>query len=244
MRTGKPCSRGSASPFMPMAMSASRPSRATLSGTEMVMPSTSVHRIWSAAGRVDAGPVEDVLEGYAEPAGGADVGAADVVGDAGQGDVALDEPHLGEVVERQLDLLVDVAVDGQRPRVDVDGRDRERGVDAVEVGVGRTERRDARDPLLEAGGQGGRPCRRRRAGRCRCRAGGPRITQRPAPAMAAAASAAPPVAIRTVRRDADVVVGSPWSPAVVALGPRRPWRRTGRPPARVPGPRTGAAPTG
>ena len=47
MRTGKPCSTGSASPFMPKASIASRPSVATFSGTLIVMPSTSVHRIWS-----------------------------------------------------------------------------------------------------------------------------------------------------------------------------------------------------
>ena len=48
MRTGKPCSRGSASPFIPMAIIASRPSVATFSGVLIVMPSTSVDRIWSA----------------------------------------------------------------------------------------------------------------------------------------------------------------------------------------------------
>ena len=123
-------------------------------------------------GGVDAGLREDVREGYAEPAGAADVGAAHLVGDAGEGDVALDGLHRREVVEGQGDLLVDVAVDGERPRVDVDGGDRQAGVDPVEVGVRRTQRADAVVRLLQS--LGGRWARGRwqPAARCPCRRGG------------------------------------------------------------------------
>ena len=48
MRAGNPWVRVRGPPFMPIAIIASRPSRATESGVEIVMPSTSVERIWSA----------------------------------------------------------------------------------------------------------------------------------------------------------------------------------------------------
>ena len=164
MRAGKPCSRGSGPPFMPMAIIASRPSSGhverrrdrhavDVGGEDLV-----------GLRRVDACLREHVGEGYAEPAGAADVGAADLVGDAGEGDVALDGRHRGEVVEGQRDLLVDVAVDGQGPRVGVDGRHGEPGVDPVELPGRRAQRRDAGVLLLETdregrrGVGGGREC--------------------------------------------------------------------------------------
>jgi hypothetical protein len=49
IRTGKPCSIGSGSPFMPTASIASRPSRTTAVGVPIVMPSVDVPTIWSAA---------------------------------------------------------------------------------------------------------------------------------------------------------------------------------------------------
>ena len=80
--------------------------------------------------------------------------------------------HRGELGEGQGDLLVDVAVDGERPRVDVDGGDGEPGVDAVEVGVRRPQRADA--VVLSPRGPAGRKARGRwrPAARCRSRRGG------------------------------------------------------------------------
>ena len=73
-----------------------------------------------------------------------------------------------EVGEGERDLLVDVAVDGQRPRVDVDDRHARAGVDAVEVGGRACGTARSRRSLLEPG----RQCRRRvgggTGGRCRC----------------------------------------------------------------------------
>lgn len=40
IRTGKPCAKGSGSPFMPKASRASRPSMTSSTGVPMVMPST------------------------------------------------------------------------------------------------------------------------------------------------------------------------------------------------------------
>ncbi len=48
MRAGKPCSTGSAAPFMATASSASRPSSTTWSGVPDVNPSTDVHSSWVA----------------------------------------------------------------------------------------------------------------------------------------------------------------------------------------------------
>ena len=91
--------RAAASPFMPIAIIASRPSVARSSGVLIVIPSTSVLTGSGRRRAADAGPVEQVGEPDAEPAGAADVGAADVVGDAGERDVALDQGHREQVVE-------------------------------------------------------------------------------------------------------------------------------------------------
>ena len=100
-----------------------------------------------------AGAVEHVGEPDAEPAGGADVAAADLVGDAGHGDVALDERHRGELGEGQGEGLLDHAADLEGPAVDVDLRHGEVRVDAVEL-LGRgAQGRDAGDLRLEAGRQ-------------------------------------------------------------------------------------------
>ena len=102
----------------------------------------------------DAGAVEQVGQADAEPARAADVGTADVVGDAGERDVALDQGHRQQVVEREGLLLADVAVDGQRPGVGVDDRQREPGVDAVEVAGRGPEGGDAGDPVVETAREG------------------------------------------------------------------------------------------
>ena len=51
MRTGKPCSTGSGSPFMPTQSSGSRPSSSAAIGVPIVMPSTERASSWSAPGR-------------------------------------------------------------------------------------------------------------------------------------------------------------------------------------------------
>ena len=61
-----------------------------------------------------AGLVEQVVEAGAEPAGVAGELAADLVGHAGQRDVALDHLPVEQVVVGQLELVVDHAGDAQR----------------------------------------------------------------------------------------------------------------------------------
>ena len=193
---------------MPIAIIASRPSVASVErGADRHAVDVGAEDLVGLA-RADAGPVEQVGQRYAEPAGAADVRAADVVGDAGQRDVALDQVGIASRSSKvKRDLLVDVAVDGQRPVVDVDDGQREAGVDAVELVVGRPERRDAGD-LARPGPSGApAPGRRRRAastsaGRVRYA-----VIQRPAPPMAAAAAARAPAASSTPRRLAVPVPG-------------------------------------
>ncbi len=89
---------------------------------------------------------------YAEPAGGAEVGAADLVRDAGQGDVPFDERACQELVEGVGTGPADsLSADAQPPGAGVDHRDGECGVDAVEVPDGRGERADAVHLQLRTG---------------------------------------------------------------------------------------------
>ena len=94
-----------------------------------------------------AGFLEDLGEGDAEPAGGAGEAAADLVGDAGERDVGLDEVPLQQVVVGEGDLVVDHALHGQLPGVDGDLRNLEGGVDPVEGVV----RGDERGGSVDAG---------------------------------------------------------------------------------------------
>ena len=157
MRTGNPWVNGSVSPFIETASIASRPSMATAVGVPTVKPSTDRDTIWSAPGWTPASS-SNGFERSADPSRVPDVGAADLVRHTRQRDVALDQVARHQVVERQLHLVVDHAVDRQAPAVRVDPRDHERGVHAVEVGVGRDERREA--GRVEAGRR-----RRRHIGR-------------------------------------------------------------------------------
>ena len=52
IRTGKPCTTGSGSPFMPKASIASSTSRALRVGAPIVMPSSDRHSSWSLPGRI------------------------------------------------------------------------------------------------------------------------------------------------------------------------------------------------
>ncbi len=104
------------------------------------------------------GPHADELdeggERHAQPAAGADVGPADLVRDAGQGDVPLHHRQGQQVVVGQRHRLVDHAVDGERPGRRVDPGGDQADVDPVEVlGRGR-ERGHARqlDALRQRGG--------------------------------------------------------------------------------------------
>ena len=83
-------------------------------GKPQFQPSTERPTIWSAAG-LHAGHVEHVAQVHACPQGVADEPAADLVGDAGDGHVLLEERHRLQVVVGQRDLAVDQAVDAQLP---------------------------------------------------------------------------------------------------------------------------------
>ena len=73
----------------------------------------------------------------------ADVGAADLVGHAGEGDVALDHRHGEQLGVGDLVRAVDLAVDGELPAVGGHAGDHQGGVDPVELRVRRAERGDA-----------------------------------------------------------------------------------------------------
>ena len=136
-----------------------------------------------------AGLAQQVVEAGAEPAGVADVAAADLVGHARQRDVALDHLAGEQVLVGQLELVVDHARDPQRVVLGADLWRGEGGVDAVEVGVRRDERRHPGDVDLHAGRESGQ----RFVGR-RQPNGGARLGRREAtaePAAETAESAAP-----------------------------------------------------
>ena len=86
---------------------------------------------------LDPGSVEEVGEGNAGPHGVADEVAADRIGDARQGDGALDEIHVEDLVVGEFVGVVDHAGECKLPRSWVDLREREGGVDPVELIVGR-----------------------------------------------------------------------------------------------------------
>ena len=188
-------------------------------------------------------PVEQRRQPHALPRGVADEVAADLVGHARQRDELLDVGHGDELVVAERVGLVDHALDEQRPRPDVDLRDAERGVDAVEVVVRRDVRRQAGDveagradapevPDVAAAAARSRraPTRRRRS----C-AGGARAPRRPPRSRPASrhrrgTSGGPsPLDRRSAARGAGARTASPRPP------PRRARRRRHRSTARPAG---------
>ncbi len=75
-------------------------------GNPTVKPSTERPTIWLAVG-LDAGQGEHLAEVDAPPQGVADEIAADLVRDAGDRHVLLEDRHRGELAEREVDLSVD-----------------------------------------------------------------------------------------------------------------------------------------
>ena len=104
-----------------------------------------------------AGHGQDLTHRQPQPPGVAGEVTADRVGHAGQRDEGLDEVGVEELGERHRDLALDEPVHAQRPRLGVDLRDDERGVDPVEVVVGR-------DDVCHAGHGGLGACRHRGRG--------------------------------------------------------------------------------
>ncbi len=102
-------------------------------------------------GRFRAG--EDVADGHAEPARGADEGAAHLVRDAHEGRDGLLLGEGDQVVPPQHDLLLDETVHAQGPGRGVHLGHDERGVDAVEVRGGRDHRREPVDAEVGGGGE-------------------------------------------------------------------------------------------
>ncbi|CAM5633034.1 hypothetical protein SFIMM107S_03366 [Streptomyces griseus] len=112
--------------------------------------------------RLHPGLLEQVGEPDPDPPGVADVGAADLVGDAGEGDLPFDQRAVQQVLVGEFQVLSDaLAVDAEPPGVRVDLRDHQGGVHPVERVVRGGERADAGDP---------QPCSCR--GRLRGRGGG------------------------------------------------------------------------
>ena len=140
---------------MPTATSASRPSITTAVGVPAVQPSTDRLTSWSAP-VLDAGLEQHVAQRHAEPAGGAGVAAADLVGDADEGDVPLDQGAVEQVLVAEGERPVDHATDVELPRAGADLWCHQCGVDAVELGVGRDEGHHAFDAQLRAGGHDAR----------------------------------------------------------------------------------------
>ena len=84
--------------------------------------------------------VEQILEQNALPHGGADERSAHRVRDATQRDRTLDLRQREQVGVGECEGILHQAVDGERPRITIDGRERHGRVDAVEVVVRCEER--------------------------------------------------------------------------------------------------------
>ena len=110
---------------------------------------------------VDAGLEQHVAQRHAEPAGGAGVATADLVGHADQREVPLDQGAVEQVLVAEGERPVDHPTDVELPRAGADLRCHQCGVDAVELGVGCDERHHALDAQLRTGGHD--------AGRIGCR---------------------------------------------------------------------------
>ena len=138
------------------------------SGSPAVKPSTEWPTI-CVPSRLHAGAVEQRRQLHALPRRVADEVAADVVRHALHRHRVLEVGHRDELVERQLERVVDGALEAQLPVGDVDLGDDQRGVDAVEVGVRRDERRQAGDVGDVAGTTGAWVTAVGRSVACPCR---------------------------------------------------------------------------
>ena len=163
MRTGKPCSSGSGSPFIATASIASRSSVSAPAGcrrSSRRRRSAAPHRRPSEtrlrpAGRRRRTPLQRALP-ISSPPTGLETQLS-VIQRLGQ--LPADQVGVG-----QRQLPIDHAVDAQPPVLGLDRRHHDGGVDPVEVVVRRLPRRDALDPEVDAPG--------RRAGHGSAAAGG------------------------------------------------------------------------
>ena len=100
-----------------------------------------------------SGAFEQEPHGHTGPPGRPDVGPADFVAHAVEGDVALDEPEAHEFLEADRQFVVDHPVHEQPPRRDIHARDGECRVDSIEVIERGPQRAHSRDGGLDAGRQ-------------------------------------------------------------------------------------------
>ena len=139
---------------MPTARMALRSSVSTSRGLDAVNPSIERDSTMSASA-VGFARAEQLADRVAEPQRVADQPSADLVRHAGQGRDALLERQREQFVPRDLDLVLDHAVDAQLPVGWVDLRHDERRVDAVEPLVRRDHRREPQDSSSAPAGTGG-----------------------------------------------------------------------------------------
>ncbi len=105
--------------------------------------------------RLDPGQLQDIAQPDTGPLGVADQAATDLVADARDGHVLLEQGQAHELGEGQRRLAVDQAVDAQGPRGGIHVGHEQRGIDAVELVVGDDQRG-------QAGDRGGQVLLRRR----------------------------------------------------------------------------------
>ena len=106
---------------------------------------------------VRANFVEEFTQRDAHPSSRAHELPADLVGNARQRDLSLDEFSRQQVFVRVRTFFVDHSFDGQLPLRCIDPRHNQRRVNSVELAVRREERRCCRErDCLDVGGRGGK----------------------------------------------------------------------------------------
>ncbi len=86
--------------------------------------------------RLDTSPIQQIAEGNSQPSGVAHQRSAHRVGDTRKGDVALDHREFHQLIEIDRKGVVDHSGERQRPAIEFDPGNDDRGVDSVEIGVG------------------------------------------------------------------------------------------------------------